>query len=416
MRSLRVAVLSVVCAILLAGSCLARGVHLSGAIASHSEIGLAAFGGRLYAAYWVKNGNHPWPLTVVAIDASSGNVLVQTQVEKRNPLRSRNGKIIAPDANLYLSQQGTVLLCVDVASGTVWTLKAANLRVLSQTKLAQEGAILGFTKAGSLRTFLARKNPINGEIRAVTVIDHDARSLGKVVGHHDVEFTEPALEFVSPDSGGVVWALDARRSKSGNARVSAYSLDSGRLLSVWEIRNTPVESGAPAFSLAPKGHALPPPVGAIFLGEANASQQPQFAQLRPVGDHVALIDLDQPSLGWRQWSRVARVEMGSGSLVLSKPVLNCNLQLDSVGLASRIAVGNCDRVGRTLFDEYVVKSSVAVIVSVDTGQILATVPLNRGWDALAFSVDDMVSPAVIGIYDHRNEVRLVQVPPPSNPR
>lgn len=109
----------VAAACLLVGSAVAGGlkaVHLPGGIAGDAQVGLAVSApDTLYAAYWVGAGRgHLSRLLIYKFNTDTGEVLARSELDKAEPLRSRDGDVVQSSVQLSLSPDRSVLLCTSV--------------------------------------------------------------------------------------------------------------------------------------------------------------------------------------------------------------------------------------------------------------------------------------------------------------
>ncbi len=409
----------VVAACLLVVSAIAgklQAVHLPGKIASDAEVGLAiAAPDTLYVAYWVEaERGHPWKLVIYKFSGATGKVLVQSELDEAEPLRSRNGDVIPSPVQLSLSPDRSVLLCTSVegaSTNKLWTLSSQDLHIFSSRGIPPDANPMGFSEAGDVRLLRARKGGKFGqEINSATVLGLSSRSLDKIVFQREIRLREPAWSPVKVGPNGLLWALDEHASPQGEVRISAYSLRSGRLVATHELPLAEAKAGVLAAGPRPKGRELPPPVGIALLG--MPPDAPQLAQIMPTSQGILGV-VDQSATDWAAWSRVVRVDTRSGRVAWSSVLSGCNLRLDAVGHSGRMAVGSCDLVGRVLFDQYGIKRSDAVFVSTGTGSVVAVVPLNTRRPPLSLAIDDSVRPAIAAVYDQCATVRLLSVPQPS---
>ncbi len=392
-------------------------IHLSGRIAADAEVGLAVSApDTLYAAYWVEAGRGcPLQLLIYEFDLSTGKALARSELDKAQPLRSRNGDVIQSPVQLWLSPDRSVLLCTSVegaSTNKAWTLSSQNLRILSSGTIPPDANLLGFTKAGEVRLLRPHKGGKFGqEIDSATVLDLNAHSLEKVVSRCVIRLREPAWNPVMAGPNGLLWALDERASPQGTARITVYNLQNGKPVATYELPLVEAEVGVPAAGPRPKGTELPPPTGIALLGAPPDA--PQLAQIMPTGQGILGV-VDQSAMDWAAWSRIVRLGVASGQAAMSSVLTGCNLSLDAAGRSGRIAVGSCDLVGRVVFDQHAIKKSNAVFVSKRTGSVVAVVPLNTRRPPLSLAIDDSVRPAIAAIYDQHATVRLLSVPNPAD--
>jgi hypothetical protein len=205
----------------------------------------------------------------------------------------------------------------------------------------------------------------------------------------------------------LLWALNEQASSSGNARITAYSLQDGKPVATHEVPLTEAQKGVPAAGPRPQGSELPPP---MTIPQPNTPRDaPQLAQI--VAGKQSLVGvIHQPAKEWGVWSRVVQIGLHSNRVAWSSPLSGCNLTLNTLGRSGQLAVGSCDLLGRSGFDQYAIKKSDAVFVSTQTGSTVAILPLKTDRPTLSLAVDDSVSPAIAAIYDQRATVRLLPLP------
>ncbi|GEM_PF-6168071 len=388
-------------------------IHLPGRIASDAQVGLAVSApDRLYAAYWVE-GEHdqPWQLLIYEFDITTGKVLTQSEVDKAEPLRSRNGDVIQSSVGLFISPDGETLLCTTLERGPVrkaWTLSSHDLHVLSSRTISPDSNLLGFTQNGDVRLLRVHKGGQFGqEIDSATVLDLSAQALDKNLSERTVQFQERAWELAAVGPDDLLWVLDERVSPQGDLRITSYNLQSGALVATQEVSLSEAKTGVPAAGPRPQGAELPAPTAIPQPG--IPSDAPQLAQIMATKQGMLGV-VNQSAKDWTAWSRVMSLGAPSNRVAWSSVLTGCDLRLDSVGRSERIAVGSCDLVGRTGFDQYAVKKSDAIFISTQTGSVVATLPLNTRRSTVSLAVDDSRQPIIAAIYDRRATVRVLSVP------
>src|SRR5437762_6495718 len=169
-------------------------IHLPGKISPDAEVGLAVFApDKLYAAYWVEaDRDQRWQFMIYEFNISTGRVVAQSEVDKAEPLRSRNGDVIQSSVRLSISPDGSMLLCTTLERGSVrkaWTLSSHDLHILSAGTISSDANLLGFTRNGDVRLLRTQAGGKFGqEIDSATVLDLSAHSLQKSVSEQVVRF------------------------------------------------------------------------------------------------------------------------------------------------------------------------------------------------------------------------------------
>lgn len=392
-------------------------IHLPGKIASDAEVGLAVSApDTLYAVYWVE-GNHDrlWRLLIYKFNGTTGKVLAQSELGEAEPLRSRNGDFIQSSVELSISPNGSMLLCTTLERGPVrkaWTLSSHDLHVISSRTTSPDTNLLGFAQTGDVRLLRIQKGGKFGqEINSATVIDLNARSLGKNVFERTVRFQEPAWRLIAVGTDDLLWTLDERASSQGDARITAYNLQNGKPIATHDVSLTKAQVGAPAAGHHPTGNDLQP--ATTIPPPGTPHDAPQLAQIMAASQAVFGV-IHQPATQPTAWSRVMRVGVSSTQADMSSVLTGCDLGLEMVGRSGRIAVGSCDLVGRVLFDQYAIKKSDAVFLSTETGSVVAAVPLNTRRPPLSLAIDDSVRPVMAAVYDEHATVRLLSVSQPAD--
>lgn len=387
-------------------------VHLPGELASDAEVGLAVSApDTLYAAYWVPGEhNQPWRLLIYKFNSTTGKVLVQFELDKAEPLRSRDGDIIQSPVDLSISPDGSMLLCSTLERGPVrkaWTLSGHDLHVLSSRTISSDATLLGFTQTGDVRLLRTRKGGKFGqEVNSATLFDLNARSLNENISERVVQFQEPVWRLIAVSTGDLLWALNERVSPHGEERITAYSLQNGKSVATRDISLATARAGAAAAgNLA--GNDLQPPTTVPQQGVPP--HEPQLAQIM-AGEQSVFGVIHQPATEQAAWSRVARIDVSSTQTGMSSILTGCDLALQMTGRSGRIMVGSCDSVGRVLFDRYAIRNSEAVFFSTRTGSVVAVISLNTRRPPLSLALDDSVHPAIAAVYDRYASVRLLSVP------
>jgi hypothetical protein len=388
-------------------------IHLPGRIAPDAEVGLAVSApDSLYTAYWIEaEGNQPWQLLIYEFNIATGKVLAEAELDKAQPLRSRNGDVIQSNVRLSISPDGSMLLCTTLENGPIhkaWTLSSHGLHVLSGRTIPADTDLLGFSEDGDVRLLRVHNGGKFGqEIDSAIVLTVKAHSLDKNVSEQVIQFAEPVWRLTAVNPDNLLWVLDDRASPHGEARITAYGLQNGEPIVTREVSLAEAGVGVPTTGPRPKGSDLPPPTAIPQPG--GRRDAPQLAQMMAAGQTVLGV-VHQPVGQWNAWSRVMRIGISPKEVAWSSILSDCNLMLDTVGRSGRMAVGACDLVGRTRLDQYAIKKSDAVFVSMQTGSIVSVLPLNIRRPPLSLAVDDTIGPALAAIYDRRATVRLVSVP------
>ncbi len=390
-------------------------IHLPGKISSDAEVGLALSApDTLYAAYWTEAGHgEPWSLCVYALDIASGKLLGRSELDRAQPLRSRNGDVIQTPTQLFLSADGSLLLCGALEGRDrqkIWLLTSRPLRVISSTagdSTNSDVEVVGFTRTGNVRLLHTRHGGTFGqEIDSATVTDLDARSLDKVVSRRLIQFQEPVWRLVTVDSGDLLWVLDERPSPKGDPRITAYSLGTGKPLLTREVSLASARAGVPSPTPRPRGAAPPPPTAISPPGTPRGT--PQLPRIVAAAQ-AAVVEIDQPAEDWKAWSRLLRFDLASSSPQASRTLEGCNLGPFVQSRGGHFLLTDCSILKGTIFDEYGLAKEEAVLVSGSSGGILWVEPLNKT-NSLSLAIDDSGQSALIAIYDHRATVRLLSVP------
>ncbi len=390
-------------------------IHLPGKISSDAEVGLALCApDTLYAAYWTEGGQgEPWSLSVYALDIASGKMLGRSELDRAQPLRSRNGNVIRTPIQLFVSADGSLLLCDAVegrARHRISLLASRPLRVISsrvRDSTSSDVEVVGFTRTRNARLLQTRHGGTFGqEIDSATVTDLDARSLDKVVSRRLIQFQEPVWRLVTVGNGDLLWVLDERPSPKADSRITAYSLGTGKPLTTREVSLAGAGAGVPSPTPRPRGAALPPPTAISPPGTPSGT--PQVAQIVAAAQ-AAVVEINQPAEDWKAWSRLVRIDLASSSPQAPRTLEGCNLGPFAQSRAGRFLLTDCSTLKRTIFDEYGLAKEEAVLVSGSSGAILWVEPLNKT-NSLSLAVDDSERSALIAIYDHRATVRLLSVP------
>ena len=388
-------------------------IHLAGKIARDAEVGLAVLAPeRLYAAYWVESKRRqPWQIVVYEFNVRTGKVVAQSELDKAEPLRSRDGDVIQTSVRLSTSPDGSMLLCTTLEGGPlrkVWTLSSDDLHVLSGRSISSDENLLGFTRNGDVRLLRIQSGGTFGqEIDSATVLDLSASSLDKVVSERTVRFQEPVWRLIAVGADDLLWALDERPSSDREPRIAVYKLESGELIATHDVSLSEAQVGAPSTEPRPRGSALPAPTSIPQPG--LSLDAPQLAQMMGTSQAVLGV-IHQSAKQWKAWSRLVRIGVSRKQVAWSSIVSDCNLLLDSIDRSGKMVVGTCDLVGRSELDQYAIKKSDAVFISTDTGSIVAVVPLNTRMSSLSFAIDATEGPAVAAIYDRPATVRVLSVP------
>jgi hypothetical protein len=386
-------------------------IHLPGKIAPDAEVGLALSSQHtLYVAYWVEaEHDQPWKLMLYEFNIASGKVGGTAELDKAQPLRSRNGDAIQSVVRLWISPDGSMLLCMTLEQGPIhkaWTLSSHGLHILSGRTIPADTNLLGFAENGDVRLLRVRTGGKFGqEIDSAAVLTLKAQSLDSVA-EQVIHFTEPAWRLTAAGPDNLLWVLDERASPHGEARITAYGLQNGQPVGSREVSLAEAEVGAPAVGPRPEGNDLPPPTAIPQPGLSRDA--PQLAQMMAASQMVLGV-VHQPVEQWKTWSRVVLAGLPPLQITWSSVLSGCNLMLSAVGRSGRLATGACDLIGRARFDQYAIKKSDAVFVSTQTGTIVAVLPLNIRRPPLSLAIDDTVDPAIAAIYDRGATVRVASI-------
>jgi hypothetical protein len=387
-------------------------VHLPGGIATDAEVGLAVSApDTLYAAYWVTGEqNRPWQLLIYKFSSATGKVLVQVELDKAEPLRSRDGDVIQSAVDLSISPDGSMLLCSTLERGPVrkaWTLSVRDLHVLSSRTVSSGAKLLGFTHTGDVRLLRTQRGgEFEQEVNSATVLDLNARSLDKNVSERVVKLQEPAWRLLTAGTGDLLWTLDERASPQGEERITAYNVKDGKPVATREVSLADAQVGEPA-ERHPGGNDLQPPTTVPQPG--IPPHKPQLTQIM-AGRQSVFGVIHQPATQPAAWSRVVWIGASSSQTAMSSVLTGCDLELETIGRSGRMMVGRCDSMGHVLFDRYAIKSSEAVFLSTRTGSVVAVIPLKTRRPPLSLALDDSVQPAIAAVYDRYASVRLISVP------
>lgn len=399
-------------------------VHLPTHVAHDTEIGLALLGQKtLYATYWSKAGHDGlWQLSVYALDVAARKTIASIRLDQEQPLRTPNdAHVIQDPAHLFTSPDGRLLLCDTTERAKVhkiWVLDAKDLHVVSARTLTRhalkwDDTVVGFAADGDVRLLNTPGGAtLHLRVKTATVTDLDPRALEKVIRKTVIHFQETAWYLISVGPGDLLWAVDERRAKTtGDPRITAYSLRTGKPLATSEVRLSRARVGVPNPGPRPHHQTLPPPTGIPLPG--GPDNEPQLAQIIAV-DGAVLAVLNQSAKDWAEWSRVVRLGVHSTRETISPVINGCDLNLNGLGRHGRIAFGTCDLFVTShflMFERYNLKKSEALFLTTAGASIIAVNPLNRFLrPAISCAVDDSADPAVAAIYDHSGKVRFLLLP------